>query len=61
MQRMRNNNLARVPRKPISANQGLNLATRGIHFVPRLDPVPLHFLPFSFTSPVPKHFSRHIF
>ena len=31
---------ARVPRKPISANRGLNLANRGIHFVPRLDPVP---------------------
>ena len=32
--------LARVPRKPISANRGLNLANRGIHFVSRLDPVP---------------------
>ena len=32
--------LARVPRKPISANLGLNLANRGIHFVPRLDYVP---------------------
>ena len=32
--------LARVPRKPISANRGLNLANRGIHFVPRFDPVP---------------------
>ena len=31
---------ARVPRKPISANLGLNLANRGIHFVPRLDYVP---------------------
>ena len=31
---------ARVPGKPISANRGLNLANRGIHFVPRLDPVP---------------------
>ena len=31
---------ARVPRKPISANRGLNLANRGIHFVPRFDPVP---------------------
>ena len=31
---------ARVPRKPISANRGLNLANRGIHFVPRLDTVP---------------------
>ena len=31
---------ARVPRKPISANRGLNLANRGIHFVPRLDSVP---------------------
>ena len=32
--------VARVPRKPISANRGLNLANRGIHFVPRFDPVP---------------------
>ena len=32
--------LARVPRKPISANRGLNLVNRGIHFVPRFDPVP---------------------
>ena len=32
--------LARVPRKPISAIRGLNLANRGIHFVPRLDSVP---------------------
>ena len=32
--------LARVPGKPISANRGLNLANRGIHFVPRLDSVP---------------------
>ena len=40
MLRTRNNNLARVPRKPISANRGLNLANRGIHFVPRLDTVP---------------------
>ena len=31
---------ALVPRKPISANRGLNLANRGIHFVPRLDSVP---------------------
>ena len=31
---------ARVPRKPISAIRGLNLANRGIHFVPRLDSVP---------------------
>ena len=31
---------ARVPRKLISANPGLNLANRGIHFVSRLDPVP---------------------
>ena len=31
---------ARVPRKPISANRGLNLVNRGIHFVPRLVPVP---------------------
>ena len=41
MLRTRNNNLARVPRKPISANRGLNLANRRIHdFVPRLDSVP---------------------
>ena len=33
-------NLARVPEKPISANQGLNLANREIHFVPRLDSAP---------------------
>ena len=34
-------NLARVPEKPISANQGLNLAkSRGKHFVPRLDSAP---------------------
>ena len=33
-------NQARVPRKPNSANRGLNLANRGIQFVPRLDPVP---------------------
>ena len=32
--------LARVPGKLISANRGLNLANRGIHFVPRLDSVP---------------------
>ena len=32
--------LARVPRKPVSANRGLNLANHGIHFVPRLDSVP---------------------
>ena len=32
--------LTPVPRKPISANLGLNLANRGIHFVPRLDYVP---------------------
>ena len=32
--------LARVPGKPISANRGLNLANRGIHFDPRLDSVP---------------------
>ena len=31
---------AQVPGKPISANRGLNLANRGIHFVPRLDSVP---------------------
>ena len=31
---------AQVPRKPISANRGLNFANRGIHFVPRLDSVP---------------------
>ena len=31
---------ALVPRKPISANRVLNLANRGIHFVPRFDPVP---------------------
>ena len=31
---------ARVPRKPISTNRGLNLANRRIHFVPRFDPVP---------------------
>ena len=31
---------ARVPGKPISANRGLNLANRGIHFVSRLDSVP---------------------
>ena len=35
-----NTYLARVPGKPISAYRGLNLANRGIHFVPRLDPVP---------------------
>ena len=31
--------LARVPGKPIGANRGLNLANRGIHFVPQ-DSVP---------------------
>ena len=31
---------APVPGKPISANQGLNLANRGINFIPRLDTVP---------------------
>ena len=30
---------AQVPGKPISANRRLNLANRGIHFVPRLDSV----------------------
>ena len=39
--------LARVPRKPISANRGLNLANRGIHFVPRLDPVPESMINFN--------------
>ena len=28
---------------------------------PLIQPRPLHFLPFSFTLPVPKHFSHHIF
>ena len=35
-----NKDQARVPRKPISANRGLNLVNHGIHFVPRFDPVP---------------------
>ena len=39
--------LARVPRKPISANRGLNLANRGIHFVPRFDPVPESMINFN--------------
>ena len=42
-----NNHLARVPRKPISANRGLNLANRGIHFVPRFDPVPESMINFN--------------
>ena len=29
-----------IPGKPVSANRGLNLANRGIHFFPRLDSVP---------------------
>ena len=32
--------LARVPRKLISANRGLNLISHGIHFVPPFDPLP---------------------
>ena len=32
--------LAPVPRKPISANQGLNIANRRINFIPLLDSVP---------------------
>ena len=32
--------LTRVPGKPISANRGLNLATRETNFIPRLDSVP---------------------
>ena len=32
--------LARVPRKPISANRGLNIANRRINFIPLLDSVP---------------------
>ena len=35
-----NNAQARVPVKPISANPGLNLTNRGIHFAARLDSVP---------------------
>ena len=31
---------APVPGKPISANRGLNLANRGINFIPPLDTVP---------------------
>ena len=30
---------APVPGKPISANRGLNLANRGINFIPRLDTI----------------------
>ena len=33
-------NLARVPRKPISANRRLNIAIRRINFIPLLDSVP---------------------
>ena len=39
--------LARVPRKPISANRRLNLANRRIHFVPRFDPVPESMINFN--------------
>ena len=38
---------ARVPRKPISANRGLNLANRRIHFFPRFDPVPESMINFN--------------
>ena len=34
------NHQARVPRKPISANRGLNIANRRINFIPLLDSVP---------------------
>ena len=39
--------LARVPRKPISVNRGLNLANHRIHFVPRFDPVPESMINFN--------------
>ena len=40
VRRMRNNNLAPVPGKPISANPGLNPLNPGLRFILRLVSVP---------------------